>query len=349
ASLLSGVPSALAQIHGTGGLHAEAGTVVMAGEPLSAKAANDIGGAVGAGLVGNLYGPTESTVYATAWFTRDRVEGLPPIGRPLRNTRTYVLDAAQQPVPVGVVGELYLAGEGLAHGYLHRPGLTADRFVPDPYGAPGTRMYRTGDLVRWTADGDLLCLGRADHQVKVRGHRIELGEIEAHLADHPDVDQAVAGVQRLPSGDRRLVAHVVCHRAVTADALREHLEARLPGYMVPGAFVRLDALPLNINGKVDRSALPEPEDDGGADGDHVPPVTPLEKELAEIWADVLSRPRVGLTDNFFALGGHSLLVTQMSVRIRQRLGVEIGLLDIYTTENLGELARTIARMNGMTP
>ncbi|MFF1561648.1 amino acid adenylation domain-containing protein [Streptomyces sp. NPDC058279] len=347
-SLLSGVPSALAQIHGTGGLHAEAGTVVMAGEPLSAKAANDISGAVGAGLVGNLYGPTESTVYATAWFTREPIEGLPPIGRPMRNTRTYVLDAAHQPVPVGVVGELYLAGEGLAHGYLNRPDLTADRFVPDPYGRAGGRMYRTGDLVRWTSEGELVCLGRADDQVKVRGHRIELGEIEAHLTAHPDVEQAVVGVQVLGSGDKRLVAHLVCRVPVFADALREHLEGRLPGYMVPGAFVPVDALPLNVNGKVDRSALPEPEDDGGPDGDHVPPVTPLEKELAQIWADVLSCDRVGLNDNFFALGGHSLLVTQMSIRIRQRLGVEISLLDVYTTENLGELALTIARLNGMT-
>ncbi|MFI5757225.1 amino acid adenylation domain-containing protein [Streptomyces sp. NPDC051569] len=347
-SLLSGVPSALAQIHGTGGLHARAGTLVMAGEPLSMKAANEISGAIGADLVGNVYGPTESTVYATAWFTREGVEGAPPIGRPLRNTRTYVLDAAHQPVPVGVVGELYLAGEGLAHGYLQRPGLTADRFVPDPFGAPGTRMYRTGDLVRWTPDGELLCLGRADDQVKVRGHRIELGEIEAHLTDHPDVELAVAGVRTLASGDKWLVAHVVCPGTVSAVALREHLEGRLPSYMVPSAFVVLDALPLNVNGKVDRSALPEPEEDGGPGSDHVPPVTPLQKELAEIWADVLSRDRVGLTDNFFALGGHSLLVTQMSVRIRQRLGVEIGLLDIFTAENLGELAQTIARINGIT-
>ncbi|MEU7114585.1 amino acid adenylation domain-containing protein [Streptomyces sp. NPDC046182] len=347
-SLLSGVPSALAQIHGTGGLHAGTGTVVMAGEPLSAKAANDIAGAVGAGLVGNLYGPTEATVYATAWFTGDRVDGLPPIGRPLRNTRAYVLDPAGQPVPLGVVGELYLAGEGLAHGYLHRPGLTADRFLPDPYGVPGSRMYRTGDLARWTSGGELLCLGRADDQVKVRGHRIELGEIEAHLATHPDVEQAVASVRSSASGDKRLVAHVVSGRAVSAEELREHLERSLPGYMVPGAFVRVDALPLNVNGKVDRSALPEPEDDGHADGDHVPPVTPLQKELAEIWCDVLARDRVGLTDNFFALGGHSLLVTQMNVRIRQRLGAEVDLLDVYTTENLGELAQTIAHMKGAT-
>ncbi|MFF5565531.1 amino acid adenylation domain-containing protein [Streptomyces sp. NPDC012623] len=347
-SLLSGVPSALAQIHATGGLHAAAGTVVMAGEPLSAKAADDIAGAVGAGLVGNLYGPTESTVYATAWFTGDGVDGLPPIGRPLRNTRAYVLDPAGQPVPVGVVGELYLAGAGLAHGYLHRPGLTADRFLPDPYGPPGTRMYRTGDLVRWTSGGELLCLGRADDQVKVRGHRIELGEIEAHLADHPDVGQAVVSVRSPASGDKRLVAHIVSGRAVPAEELREHLERSLPGYMVPAAFVRVDALPLNVNGKVDRSALPEPEDDGRPDGDHVSPATPLQKELAEIWCDVLARDRVGLTDNFFALGGHSLLVTQMSVRIRQRLGVEVGLLDVYTTENLGKLAQTIAHMKGAT-
>ncbi|MFD8621041.1 amino acid adenylation domain-containing protein [Streptomyces sp. NPDC059513] len=347
ASLLSGVPSALAQIEAGGGLRAEAGTVVLAGEPLSAKAANEIGRAVGAGLVANLYGPTESTVYATAWSSPDPIEGTPPIGRPIRNTRAYVLDAARQPVPVGVVGELHLAGEGLAHGYLNRPGLTADRFLPDPYGAPGTRMYRTGDLVRWTADGRLICLGRADDQVKVRGHRIELGEIEAHLAAHPDVEQAVAGVRAGPGGEQRIVAHVVGARPVTAEALREHLAGRLPGYMVPGAFVTLDALPLSVNGKVDRAALPDP-DDGPDEGDFVSPATTVEKELAEIWADVLRRDRVGLLDNFFALGGHSLLVTQMSARIKQRLGVRISLLDIYTTQNLGELAHTIAQTNGIS-
>ncbi|WP_316524227.1 non-ribosomal peptide synthetase [Kitasatospora brasiliensis] len=345
ASLLSGVPSALAQIHGAGGLQAKAGTVVMAGEPLSARAANDISAAVGADLTANLYGPTEATVYATAWFSRDGVTGAPPIGRPLRNTRAYVLDAALRPVPVGVVGELHLAGEGLAHGYLHRAGLTADRFVPDPYGAPGSRMYRTGDLVRWTPEGELLCLGRADHQVKVRGHRIELGEIEAHLAAHPDVDQAVAAVRATADGIQRIVAYVVHRNPVPADGLREYLERRLPAYMVPGAFIELDEVPLSLNGKVDRSKLPEPPDVPGDEGDFVPPVTELEKELAGIWADVLSRDRVGLTDNFFALGGHSLLVTQLSIRIRRSMGVEINLLDIYTTQNLGELAQNIAYMN----
>ncbi|MEU1191694.1 amino acid adenylation domain-containing protein, partial [Streptomyces sp. NPDC005859] len=342
ASLLSGVPSALAQLIATGSVRARADTVILAGEPLAAQAARDIADAVGAGLLGNLYGPTEATVYATAWYTREAVAGGPPIGRPLRNTRAYVLDSALNPVPVGVVGELYLAGEGLARGYLNRPELTADRFLPDPFGAPGTRMYRTGDLVRWTADGELVCLGRADQQVKVRGHRIEPGEIEAHLAAHPDVAQAVVGVDQRPGDDRRLVAHLVCTRPVPAEELREHLAGRLPGYMVPAAFVLLDALPLTANGKVDRTALPAPRDaDTRGGAAHVPPVTPLEKELAEIWADALGVDRVGLLDNFFSLGGHSLLVTRISSRIRQRTGVNVDLIAFYTTQNLGELAQHV--------
>ncbi|MER7466101.1 amino acid adenylation domain-containing protein [Streptomyces sp. NPDC097981] len=348
ATLLSGVPSALAQLVATGAVRAEADTLVLAGEPLAAKAANDIGRAVGAGLLGNLYGPTEATVYATAWYSREGADGTPPIGRPIRNTRAYVLDGAQRPVPVGVVGELYLGGEGLAQGYLGRPGLTADRFLPDPFGPAGARMYRTGDLVRWTADGELVCLGRADQQVKIRGHRIEPGEIEAHLAEHPDVEQAVVGVEQR-GGDRRLVAHLVCTRPVPAGELREHLSRRLPGYMVPAAFVLLDELPLNVNGKVDRAALPAAQDADARDGtDHVPPTTPLEKELAEIWADALGIERVGLLDNFFSLGGHSLLVTHLSARIKQRLGVEIELIVFYTTQNLGELARHLSGLTDST-
>ncbi|MEU7555861.1 amino acid adenylation domain-containing protein, partial [Streptomyces sp. NPDC044571] len=345
ASLLSAVPSALAHLVATGSVRAEADTVVLAGEPLAAQAARDIAGAVGAGLVGNLYGPTEATVYATAWYAAEVGDGTPPIGRPLRNTRAYVLDSALCPVPVGVVGELYLAGAGLAQGYLDRPGLTADRFLPDPYGEPGTRMYRTGDLVRWTADGDLVCLGRADQQVKIRGHRIEPGEVEAQLTAHPDVSQAVVGVDQGPGDDRRLVAHLVCTRPVSTEELRAHLAARLPGYMVPAAFVLLDALPLNVNGKVDRAALPAPQDaDARGGADHVPPTTPLEKELADIWADALGVERVGLLDNFFSLGGHSLLVTRISSRIRQQLGVDVDLIAFYTTQNLGELAQHLTQL-----
>nr|QEO74596.1 condensation domain-containing protein [uncultured bacterium] len=276
----------------------------------------------------NYYGPTESTVDAlSAPIAGDR----PVIGRPLGNVRAYVLDEALRPVPVGVAGELCLAGDQLARGYLRRPGTTAAAFVANPFDAPGTRMYRTGDLVRRRADGSLEFLGRTDDQVKIRGFRIEPGEIEAALLAHPDVSQAA-----VVSKAGRLVAYTVGAK----DGLREWLSARLPAYMVPAAFVTLDSLPLTVNGKLDRKALPEP--DLGAAAEYVPPRTATERVIADVWADVLGAPRVGTKDNFFELGGDSILSIQVISRLRAALGAELSHRALFTAPTVAGLAELVS-------
>ncbi len=247
----------------------------------------------------NAYGPTESSVVTTMF--RCGGHGKPPIGRPLPNTKVYVLDARMEPVPIGVAGELYIGGAGLARGYLLRPALTAERFVPNPF-MPGERLYRTGDLVRWRADGELDYLGRLDTQVKLRGFRIELGEIEAALLAQESIAQAVV-VAREEGPAKRLVAYVVPHKDTSPDVgeLRRALQQGLPDYMVPSAIMRLDRLPLTPNGKLDRNALPAPDWQGG--GEIVVPRNAIEQALAAIWCDVLKLDRVSVNDNFFALGG----------------------------------------------
>ncbi|MFD0277727.1 amino acid adenylation domain-containing protein [Kitasatospora sp. NPDC127111] len=326
ASLVSGVPSALAQLVAQGDLATVAGTVVLAGEGLPAQAGTDIKAALGADRLANIYGPTEATVYATAWYTNGPVESAPPIGRPLRRTRVYVLDAALRPVPAGVAGELYIAGDGVARGYLGRPGLTAERFVADPYGRPGTRMYRTGDLARWSADGQIEYLGRLDHQVKIRGFRIELGEIEAELAGVDGVTQAVAVVREDRPGDKRLVGYVT-GRTESAE-VRRVLAERLPAHMVPSAVVVLEAFPLNPNGKLDRKALPAPAAETGAGTGRAARGLP-EELLCDLFAEVLGVDRVGVQDDFFALGGHSLLATRLVSRIRTTFGAELGVRALF--------------------
>jgi aspartate racemase len=270
----------------------------------------------------NGYGPTECTTFTTCHqVAGDGDLALSvPIGRPIANTRVYVLDADGMPVPVGVPGELYVGGAGLARGYLARPALTAERFVPDPFGsAAGERLYRTGDRVRWRPDGNLEYLGRLDRQVKLRGFRVEPGEIEAELTRHPAVLEAAVVVREDPGGERRLVAYLVPARAdapLSSNALREHLSLRLPEYMVPAAFVWLEALPLTPQGKVDRAALPAPSSDPARrDAEPVgtvAPRTPAEARLAEIWAQVLGLDHVGIHDNFFSLGGDSILSPRSS-------------------------------------
>ncbi|MGW0094913.1 amino acid adenylation domain-containing protein [Streptomyces sp. NPDC003328] len=290
----------------------------------------------------NLYGPTETTVYVT-WCGPMSGDVAPPIGKPLINSRLYVLDSKLRPVPANVVGELYIHSDGIARGYLNRPALTAERFVANPYGAPGSRMYRTGDLVRWQADGQLVFVGRADHQVKVRGFRIELGEVEATLTRHPNVQQAVALLDQTANGDCRLVAYAL--RApgqdVQAAELREHVRSVLPPYMVPVGIQVLDTLPLSPNGKVDRSALPTFRDDSAAPTGRAPR-THTEQVIAAIWAEVLGVAEVSATDSFFTLGGHSLLANRAVLRMREQFGFEVPIRLIFETPTVEGLASAVA-------
>lgn len=286
--------------------------------------------------VTNLYGPTETTIWSAAAFLEEGLQGVPPIGKPIWNTQVYVLDNGLQPVPPGVVGELYIAGTGLARGYFHRPDLTAERFVADPYGPPGTRMYRTGDQARWRADGSLDYIGRADHQIKIRGFRIELGEIDAVLANHPHIEQAAVVVREDQPGDKRLAAYVVADAAIDTAELRRYMGASLPDYMVPAAFVEMDELPLTPNGKLDRKALPAP--DFSTSVSDRAPRTPQEEILCDLFAEVLGLARVGIDDSFFELGGHSLLAARLMGRIREVMGAELGIAKLFDEPTVAGLA-----------
>ncbi|WP_164002944.1 non-ribosomal peptide synthetase, partial [Pyxidicoccus caerfyrddinensis] len=304
------------------------------------------------GTLVNGYGPTENTTFSTC-HRLERVEQVGArsvsIGRPIRNTTAYVLDEAMQSVPVGVPGELYVGGDGLALGYLGRPELTAERFVPHPF-ADGERLYRTGDGVRWRADGTLEFLGRKDGQVKLRGFRIETGEVEAALTQHPGVKEAVAVVREDSAGDKRLVAYVVAPD-VEVQALKEFLRTKLPEYMVPSVLVPLDALPLTPNGKADRRALPAPEGLASEQREYVAPRTETEQHLATLWAEVLGRTRVGATDDFFELGGHSLLAMRLVSQLRASMGVEVPLRALFEAPTLEALALRVeaARRDGAAP
>ncbi len=286
----------------------------------------------------NLYGPTEASIDVTAWTCIDEPSLTVPIGKPIANTQIYLLDAEMEPVPAGVEGELYIGGAQLARGYHRRPDLTAERFVPDPFGPPGGRLYRTGDLARWRTDGAIEYVGRTDHQVKIRGLRIELGEIESALLTHPQVREAVVVAREDQTGDQRLVAYLTMHEEATAETLRAHLQSSLPDYMTPSAFVLLDALPLSPNGKIDRRALPAPSQ---VRNDYIAPRTAAETMLAHVWSELLECERVGIHDNFFALGGHSLLAAKLVARLRKLTGVELPLRAIFAAPVLHELAQRV--------
>ncbi|HVQ91873.1 MAG TPA: non-ribosomal peptide synthetase, partial [Mycobacteriales bacterium] len=290
----------------------------------------------------NSYGPTEATVVATWSDPLEPAGGAPPIGRPLPNTSAYVLDAELRPVPVGVAGELYVAGVGLARGYLRRPGLTASRFVANPYGPAGARMYRTGDLVRWTDGGVLEFAGRVDEQVKIRGFRIEPGEIETALTGHPSVAHAAVIAREDEPGHKQLVAYIVPSGQPPEPAeLRGYLAAGLPEYMMPAAFVLLAELPISPNGKLDRHALPAPEPARAPVADQVAPRTATEEAVALIWADVLHQNSVGIHDDFFELGGDSIRSLLIASRASAAFDVALTPRDVLTARTTAVLAQAI--------
>ncbi|MCC2650942.1 MAG: hypothetical protein K0Q60_1097 [Microvirga sp.] len=298
----------------------------------------------------NSYGVTEATIDSAYCEPTPEEESPPdrllPIGSPIANTQLYILDRSGEPVPIGIPGELCIGGAGLARGYWNRPELTAEKFIPNPFcPTQGSRIYKTGDRARYRSDGAIELLGRLDHQVKVRGFRIELGEIEAILLEHPDVRESVVVPNEDPSGHKRLVAYVVACRdpAPASGELRRVLSERLPDYMVPAAFVVLSALPLTPNGKVDRRALPAPEGDGQRARAHVAPRTPAEEIVAGVWSDVLGLERVGVQDNFFDLGGHSLLLAKVWSKLRERVQGELSMMDLFRYPTVEALADYIGR------
>jgi amino acid adenylation domain-containing protein/non-ribosomal peptide synthase protein (TIGR01720 family) len=337
-TLINTVPSAITELLRLAAIPASARTVNLAGEPLSVRLADAVYAVPTVQRVCDLYGPSEDTTYST--YALRTPGGVATIGRPLANTQAYVLGRGGEPVPVAVPGELYLGGDGLARGYLNRPELTAERFLPDPFAQePGRRRYRTGDRMRWLSEGTLEFLGRVDHQVKIRGFRIELGEIEAVLRQHPAVREVVLVAREDAQGQARLVAYMVPHAVPPSVAeLRNHLKASLPGYMVPAAFVMLDALPLTPNGKVDRRALPPPEPARADVGsDYVAPQSSVEETLAGIWRDVLMLESVGVHDNFFHVGGDSIVAIRIVAQANQA-GLRLTPKQVFQYQTIAELA-----------
>jgi acyl-coenzyme A synthetase/AMP-(fatty) acid ligase len=292
----------------------------------------------------NGYAPVESMIFTVCHTVRpeDTTRQSIPIGRPINNKRFYVLDQQLNPVPVGVAGEVYMAGAGLADGYIGQTGLTASRFVANPF-EPGQRLYRTGDLVRWRHDGVLDFLGRADDQVKIRGFRVEPGEVRTALTSHDAVTQAAVIVREDRPGDKRLVAYVVA-QGDAAD-LRQYLSDRLPDYMVPSAFVPIDALPITPNGKLDRRALPAPQ----VEAKGTAPRNPQEEVLCGLFAEVLGIQTVGIDDNFFDLGGHSLLVTRLISRIRTTFGAELSIQAVFEQPTVSAVAGRLASAEKARP
>ena len=312
--------------------------LLAGGEALSVPHVRRYLEGIGKNRLINGYGPTENTTFTCCHVmtAETRIGHTVPIGRPIANTRVYILDSHLNPVPVGVVGELYAGGAGLARGYLNQPELTAEKFVADPF-TPGERLYRTGDLVRYTSEGVIEFVGRIDTQVKVRGYRIELGEIEAVLGSHPAVKETVVLAREDTPGDKRLVAYVVGE--ANAAELKEHLASRLPGYMLPAAFVTLEKLPLTPNDKVDRKALPAPERTG-LEAEYVAPRNATEETLARIWAEVLKVKRVGVHDNFFETGGNSILTFRVATKA-EKAGLQLNVMQMFQHQTIAQLAAMV--------
>ncbi|QKW28602.1 amino acid adenylation domain-containing protein [Streptomyces seoulensis] len=354
-TVLQGVPSVLRLLVEEPGWPdcADLRLVFSAGEALDAELCRRLAEPTGA-TVWNTYGPTECSIDVTAQqFDPQLHTEAVPIGRPLDGVRVYVLDDELDPVPIGVVGEIYAAGAGLARGYAGRPAQTAERFLPDPHSGDGARMYRTGDLARWRSDGTLAYLGRVDHQVKVNGVRIEPAEVEAALNAHPDVRGAVVGAYPSVAG-ARLVAHLVAGRRIPRDELRSFLRRRLPEPMIPARFIALDAFPLTANGKVDRSALPDPAaapaaDAGAGAPDHVAPRTPAERLVADVWEQLLQVENVGVHDDFFALGGSSLVLTRLAVALAKASGDDVQLRGLFGASTVEAQARLVEESRPAVP
>jgi amino acid adenylation domain-containing protein len=356
--LINTVPSAITELLQTGSIPETVRIVNLAGEPLRAELVDRLYEMGTIEKVNDLYGPSEDTTYSTRALREKG--GREVIGRPISNTKAYVLDEGQRPVPVGVPGELYLGGDGLARGYLNRPELTAEKFVPDPFAdGAGGRLYRTGDLVRYRADGNLEFIGRIDHQVKVRGFRIELREIELVLNKHPEVSESVVVAREDTPGVQQLVGYIVPEDVSAQDdrepkvidspeashliiRLREHLDKTLPAYMVPNAFVIMEMLPLTPNAKIDRKALPSPERRHlQVSTVFIAPQTPVEIIIADIWSSVLGTSEIGIYDNFFELGGHSLLATKVLARARRAFDLDIPLRSLFDSPTVAKFAERI--------
>lgn len=351
--LINTVPSAMAELLRLGAVPESVETVNLAGEPVPTELVDQLYALPHIKRVNDLYGPTETTIYAT--HAVREAGASPTIGRPVANLRAYILDRHLNPVPIGVPGELFLGGEGLARGYLHQPGLTAEKFVRDVFATdPSARLYRTGDQCRFRPDGQIEFIGRLDHQVKVRGYRIEPGEIESALHAHAAVEDCVVIAREDKPGDRRLVAYVVpCARARVNDgaaelvaALRSHVAERVPPYMVPDAIVPLAEFPRTPAGKLDRKALPPPGEIATEEKEFAGPRDSREQTIAAVWCDVLGLERVGVFDNFFLLGGHSLLATRVVARLRDAFGIELPVAALFEAPTIGGLAREIERRTG---
>jgi amino acid adenylation domain-containing protein len=339
--LINTVPSAMLAIVDAEKIPSSTRIINLAGEPLTASLAKHIFATSSVESIYNLYGPTETTTYST-WVEIKRGENFPAhIGRPIANTQLYILDQHCQPVPIGVSGELYIGGAGVARGYLNRPELSAERFLIDPFATQADAlMYKTGDLGRWLPDGNIEFIGRNDYQVKIRGFRIELGEIESVLSQCPGLSSCVV-IAREAGANKRLVAYYTASEMLEADALRSYLSASLPDYMIPAAFVYLEAFPLTPNGKLDRKALPDPRDVSYAIRAYEATLGEIEQTIAAIWSNLLHIDRVGRSDNFFALGGHSLLAVQVISRVRQSLGVETKLAVLFANPVLSDFAQSL--------
>jgi amino acid adenylation domain-containing protein len=341
-TLINTVPSAIAELLRTDAIPSSVKTVNLAGEALSSNLVEQLYANTSIEKVNNLYGPTETTTYSTYTLVP---RGSPvTIGKPITGTRSYILDASLNPVPIGVVGELYLAGAGVARGYYRRPDLTNERFLPDPIRSePDARMYRTGDLCRWLPDGNIQYIGRADHQIKLRGFRIELGEIEQVLKNDAELRDAAVVVREV-DGDKKLVAYCVPASAtrVDSDHVRKILRQRLPEYMIPAHFIEMQSLPLTPNGKLDRKALPGPaETNGSPVRIAVPPKTPTEETVLAIFRTVLDRTDFGVADNFFDLGGHSLMAARLIAGLRTASGVDVPLRELFARPTVAGLAEAV--------